>query len=61
MIVAINDIPTPTFADLKLVLLDKAPGEKVTVRYRSAGWRTGDKENTVEIALGGDAPPMMHR
>lgn len=61
VIVAINDIPTPTFADLKLVLLDKAPGEKVTVRYRSAGWLTGDKENTVEIALGGDAPPMMHR
>ncbi|WP_227817417.1 ChaN family lipoprotein [Nitrogeniibacter aestuarii] len=61
VIVAIDGIPTPTFADLKLALLDKAPGDKVTVRYRSAGWLSGEDEDSVEIALGGETPPMMHR
>jgi len=61
VIVAIDDIPTPTFADLKLVLLDKAPGEKVIVRYRRSGWLAGDAEVSAEVALSGDLPPMMHR
>jgi len=61
VIVAIDGMPTPSFADLKLALLDKAPGDTVTIRYRSSGWLSGDEESTVEIALGGDAPPMMHR
>jgi len=61
VIVAIDDMPTPTFADLKLALLDKAPGDKVTLRYRSSGWLSGDDEKTVEIALGGDSPLSMHR
>ena len=59
VILAIDDTPTPDFATLKLVLLGRAPGEQIMVRYRHEGELAPPVENTVAVTLG-DAKPRHH-
>ncbi len=60
VILAIDDMPTPNFAALKLALLDRAPGDQIKVRYRHEGLLSSPAEKTVVVTLGGDAKPRHH-
>jgi uncharacterized iron-regulated protein len=53
VLLAIDDQPVDSFAAVKVALLDRAPGDKVQLRYRHHNWLGQASENTVEVTLGG--------
>ena len=57
VLVAIDDVATPDFAALKVQLLDRAPGDTVSVRYRRDAWLGGAREGEVAVTLGGAPAP----
>jgi uncharacterized iron-regulated protein len=50
--VALDGAPVQTTADVKIALLDKHPGEHVTVAVRRKGWLLGDRELAYQVTLG---------
>lgn len=50
-ILALDGEPIARFADVKLVLWDKQPGDEVTVRVRRGRWVLGDQELTYQVGL----------
>ena len=51
--VALDGAPVQTTADVKIALLDKHPGESVTVAVRRKGWLLGDRVLGYQVTLGG--------
>lgn len=60
ILVAIDGRPVPSYADVKLALLDKAPGERIRLSVRRSGLIT-DREEILELELKGrGAMGMAH-
>ena len=53
LLLSVDDQAVDSFAAVKLALLDRAPGETVTVRYRHRNWLGKDVERSAEVTLGG--------
>ncbi len=51
LILALDGEPVKRFADVKLALWDKKPGELVTVRILRSRWLLGDQELDVDVGL----------
>lgn len=58
VLLAIDEMPTPDFAALKLALLDRAPGDKLTVRYRRPALNGESGEGSAVVTL--EAPPDIN-
>lgn len=54
-IAAIDGTPIEHFTDVKLVLLDRRPGEEVAVEVRRSGLFGGERELTLRFPLAGSA------
>lgn len=50
-ILSIDGLPTGNFAAVKLALLDRGPGEQVSVDYRRAGGAAGDAVQQAQVIL----------
>lgn len=56
-IVAIDGTPIAHFTDVKVVLLDRRPGEEIALEVRRSGLFGGERELTLRFPLGGGARP----
>lgn len=53
VVVALDGKPVSSFTDLKLILIEKTVGEKVSISYRSADDTASESVQTVEVELRG--------
>jgi uncharacterized iron-regulated protein len=53
VLIAIDERPVSSYSSVKLALLERAPGDKVQVRYRHRNWLGKESEHTVEVTLRG--------
>ncbi|MEJ2575355.1 MAG: ChaN family lipoprotein [Gammaproteobacteria bacterium] len=60
VLLSIDDAAVDSFAAVKLALLDRAPGDKVTIRYRHRNWLGQEGEHSTEVTLRGRMPPRGH-
>ena len=58
VLLSIDEVPTPDFAAVKLALLDRAPGEKLTVRYHRPALIGQGSEGLAVVTL--EAPPAAN-
>ncbi len=56
VLLAIDEQAVESFAAVKLALLDRAPGDKVKVKYRHKKWFGKSGDDTVEVTLQGEKP-----
>lgn len=60
VILAVDDQPMTSFSAIKVALLDHSPGDTVKVRYRSKNWIGNEREQTIDVTLGGPQKTSAH-
>lgn len=60
VLLTVDDQPMTSFSAIKIALLEHDPGDTVKVRYRSKNWIGKEREQTIDVTLGGPKKSPAH-